>query len=281
MNRSTKGDDYQSIDRPVAVLMDNYPPGFFDPAHSHARAQLVYATSGVMILSTEDTSYVTPPQRAIWVPARVTHEVRCRGHVRIRTLYVDGNAAPDLPAACGVLVVSDLLRELILEACDLPVEYPLGGRDERVMRLILDEICRAQRIPLSVPMPTEKRLGLICKAVLADSSVQKTLDEWADAAAMGRRTFTRIFRRETGMSFAAWQQNVRLMDALSRLEEGRSITETALDVGYNSPSAFTAMFRRTFGVSPTHYLADEDASAVTDTRPATTGSARDDPGGDD
>ena len=40
------------------------------------------------------------------------------------------------------------------------------------------------------------------------------------------------------------------------------ITAAALDVGYNSPSAFAAMFRRTFGVSPTHYVISEPTSAI-------------------
>ena len=71
---------------------------------------------------------------------------------------------------------------------------------------------------------------------------------------MGRRTFTRTFRKETGMSFATWRQTVRLMEALSRLATGDPVTTVALDVGYSSPSAFTAMFRRAFGVPPTHYL---------------------------
>jgi len=80
------------------------------------------------------------------------------------------------------------------------------------------------------------------------------LDEWADIAGMGRRTFTRCFRKETGMSFATWRQNVRLIEALSRLALGETVTRVALDVGYNSPSAFAAMFRRAFGVPPSHYL---------------------------
>lgn len=256
MDRSTKGIDYQFLDRPVGVLIDDYPPGFFDPVHSHARAQLVYATSGVTILSTNTASYVAPPQRAIWVPAGVQHEVRCRGRVEIRTLYIASDAAPDLPTTCQVMEVSNLLRELILEAGKLPVEYQLEGRDERVMSLILDEIRCAPRIPLSVPMPSNERLARICKAILANSAQHEALNDWANAAAMGRRTFTRTFRHETGMSFATWLQNVRLMDALSRLATGHSVTATALDVGYNSPSAFTAMFRRVFGVSPTHYLVD-------------------------
>jgi len=259
MGRSTKSIDYQFVPRPIAVLSDDYPPGFHDPFHSHVRGQLVYAISGVMILSTHNASYVAPPQRAIWIPAGVEHEVRCRGRVQIRTLYISPEAAPDLPANCEVFEVSNLLRELILAAVDLPIEYDLEGRDGRVMTLILDEIRRAPRIPLSVPMPSNDRLARICRTILADPAQHDALDDWAHAAAMGRRTFTRSFRRETGMSFATWRQQVRLMDALSRLATGHSVTSTALDVGYNSPSAFTAVFRRTFGVPPTHYLVTEPA----------------------
>lgn len=265
MDRSKRGIDYQFVDRPVGVLMDDYAPGFFDPAHSHVRAQLVYATSGVIILSTNTASYVAPPQRAIWVPAGVKHEVRCRGRVEIRTLYITSDAVPDLPTTCQVLEVSNLLRELILEAGKLPVDYQLEGREERVMSLILDEIHRAPRIPLSVPMPSNERLARVCKAILANSAQHEALNDWANAAAMGRRTFTRTFRQETGMSFATWQQNVRLMDALSRLATGHSVTATALDVGYNSPSAFTAMFRRVFGVSPSHYFVEAGVSPKPET----------------
>jgi len=254
MGRSTKSIDYQYVPRPIAVLSDDYPPGFHDPFHSHVRAQLVYAISGVTILNTHQASYIAPPQRAIWIPAGVEHEVRCRGRVQIRTLYVTSDAAPDLPKSCEVFEVSNLLRELILAAVDLPIEYDLEGREARIMGLILDEIRCARRIPLYVPMPANERLARICRTILADPAQHDALDDWANAAAMGRRTFTRSFRRETGMSFAIWRQQVRLMDALARLATGHSVTSTALDVGYNSPSAFTAVFRRTFGVPPTHYL---------------------------
>ena len=74
---------------------------------------------------------------------------------------------------------------------------------------------------------------------------------------MGRRTFTRTFRRETGMTFAGWRHNVRLMEAMSRPALGQPVTRVALDVGYKSPERIrTAMFRRAFGVSPTDYPGD-------------------------
>lgn len=256
MGRSTRGIDYQDVPRPIAALADDYPSGHVDPPHSHPRAQLIYATTGVVTVVTTETSFVVPPQRAVWVPANVVHEVHCRGPVSCRTVYVDTDGVTGMPGACRVIDVSDLFRELIVEATRLPVEYDEAGRDGRIMRLILDEIVAAQTAPLHVPMPSHDRLVKVCTAILQDPAQGDVLDDWAEAAGMGRRTFTRQFRKETGMSFAAWRQNVRLMEALSLLSIGRSVTQVAFDVGYNSPSAFTAMFRRTFGVAPTHYLSD-------------------------
>jgi AraC-like DNA-binding protein len=260
MARSTKGIDYQDVPRPVAALADDYAPGHVDPPHSHTRGQLIYSTTGVMTVTTEQASFVVPPQRAVWVPGGVMHEAYCRGAVACRTLYVDETAITGLPASARVIEVSDLLRELIVEATHMPVEYDEAGRDGRVMALILDELVRSQAAPLHVPMPQHPRLVRICQAILQDPAQNDVLDDWADAAGMGRRTFTRCFRKETGMSFAAWRQNVRLMEALSRLATGQSVTRVAFDVGYNSPSAFTAMFRRTFGVAPTHYLSEYAAA---------------------
>lgn len=267
-SRSTRGIDYQDIPRPVAGLADEYPPGFVDPRHSHKRAQLLYASAGVFSVTTDDASFVIPPQRAVWVPSGVAHEVHCRNHVSVRTLYIDPKAREDLVDSCRVLEVSDLLRELILEAIRLPIEYDEYGRDGRIMALILDEIARAPVIPLHVPMPQDARLLRICRSILENPAHTDTLDDWARIAGMGRRTFTRLFLRETQTTFAAWRQHVRLMEALARLAGGHPVTNVALDVGYNSPSAFTAMFRRAFGAAPTQYLSAIQRSQESETSEA-------------
>jgi AraC-like DNA-binding protein len=254
MHRSTRGIDYQNVPRPVAALSDEYPAGHLDPRHSHARAQLIYATVGVMSVATDKVSAVVPPQRAVWVPAGVEHEVSCRSAVSVRTLYVDPAARPDLPTSCRVLEVSTLLRELIIEATVIPIEYDEAGRDGRVMALLLDELVSTAEAPLHIPMPRHERLVKVCRDLIADPGSKGTLNQWAEAASMGRRSFTRRFRRETGMSFAEWRQHVRLMEALSRLATGQQVTQVAFDVGYSSASAFMAMFHRTFGTAPMHYF---------------------------
>lgn len=176
--------------------------------------------------------------------ARLCRTARC-----ISTLTL-----PDLPDECCVIEVSPLMQQLIIEAIDIPLLYDETGRDGRVIRLILDEICAAPKVPVHVPMPTDARPLRICKALLADPGREGDLEDWARFGALGRRTLTRLFRDETGITFTLWRQQVRLMEALRRLSMGTAVTTVAMDLGYESPSAFTAMFRRVMGKTPKHYL---------------------------
>lgn len=257
MVRSTRGIDYQRVPRPVAVLADEYRAGYIDPKHCHERAQLIYASEGVMSVITDQGSYVIPPQRALWIPSGIFHEAHCRTAVTLRTLYIDENARSDLPHTCRVIAVPNLLRELILEATDLPIKYDTSGRDGRIMELIMDEIAMIPDAKLHVPMPATKRLARICTEILDDPARNDTIDALAASAGCSRRTFTRAFRKETGMSFSAWRRHVRLLEATSRLAAGQPVTRVAFDVGYSSQSAFTAMFHRVFGTTPTDYLSGD------------------------
>jgi AraC-like DNA-binding protein len=241
------------IDRPVVALRDEYPAGFTDPMHSHDYVQILYASAGVMSVTTPETSFVIPPQRAVWLPAGVSHEVSCRGPVSLRTLYLR-NHPRGADDTCRVFEVSDLLKALILETSTFDPLYVIDGREGEIIRLLLAEIDRMPNAPYCVAMPKDRRLLRVCNEIIADPSDPRDIDDWAKLAAMGRRTFTRAFKQETGMGLAVWRQQVRLMEALSRLASGESVTRVAFEVGYDSPSGFSAMFRRAFGMPPSQYL---------------------------
>jgi AraC-like DNA-binding protein len=247
--------DVERTPRPVVALADEYAAGFVDPRHSHRRAQLLYAITGVMSVVTGEGSFVIPPQRAVWIPGGVEHEVSCRGAVSLRTLYVDAPDGAHLPKHTCVLEVSPLLRALILEVMRFKREYELDGREGRIAQLILDEIVTLPVTDLHVPMPQDPRLARVCRAILDEPGCDADLDRLADVAGMSRRSLTRLFREATGMSVAAWRQHVRLLEALSLLAVGRPVTTVAFDVGYDSPSSFTAMFHKAFGVAPSQYFA--------------------------
>ncbi|PXA86051.1 AraC family transcriptional regulator [Nostoc sp. 3335mG] len=237
---------------PVIGTTDHHDAGHVEPSRSDDRAQICYALTGVMSVATEAASHVLPPHRAIWLPANTRYELFCRGPVTCSRIHVDGSLPGQLGEA-RVFDVSPLVRALIHEALAFGGDYDATGREGQIVRLLLDEIARAPASPLSAPMPRDRRLRRVCDIIVADPADQRDLDALAKEAGMGRRTFTRAFRAETGMAFAAWRQQIRLMAALSMLGEGRPITAIAADVGYESPSSFTAMFHRVLGMPPSHY----------------------------
>lgn len=228
------------------------PAGFRDPMHSHARGQLLYAATGVMSVIADRMSLLLPPNRAIWLPAGTGHELQCRGAVSLRAIYMD-EAIGDVLGGCCVLEVTGLLKALILEMVTLGLS-PRGQRAEAIQGLLLTELQHMERAPYRVPMPGSPRLYGLCQSMLQDPGDRRGIDQWAQAAGMSRRTFNRTFRRETGMTVILWRQQVRLMHAISLLQEGMSVTRVAYDIGYESSSYFTTMFQRAFGMPPAHFV---------------------------
>ncbi|BBP96639.1 AraC family transcriptional regulator [Burkholderia sp. SFA1] len=240
-----------TLDHPIRVRSRPVPYGVRIALHTHPWAQVAYTSRGVLRVATVDSTWMVPPSRAIWVPPNVTHEVVIVEDAYLRTLYVDASVVPAGLGACRVVEVSPLLREVIA-ALD---EESISRQRERLLgTLALDEIIRSQPLPLSVPMPNEKRLRALCNAVLADPS-HSDLERWSSEAGASTRTIARLFRRELGVSFSQWRQQAVLARAIPLLSQGRPLAQVARELGYQSQSAFSAMFRRAFGESPRAFFA--------------------------
>src|SRR5258708_10576048 len=152
--RSIDSADFQAVPRPLAAMAKDYPDGWVQPWHRHRRAQLVYASSGVMTITTPEGSWVVPPNRALWIPAGVDHQIVMAGRGTMRTPYREPSASPRLPSACRVAAVSGLLRELILRAVEMPLLYDEHGADGRLAALVFDELHLLPTLPLHLPSPT-------------------------------------------------------------------------------------------------------------------------------
>ncbi|OBY74818.1 AraC family transcriptional regulator [Acinetobacter gyllenbergii] len=254
--RNIQVNDYQDVAREVMATGNDYADGHLLASHRHRRGQCLYAITGVVTVITATGSWVVPPKRALWIPAGIDHEVHMGGITKTRSAYIlpeTANAA-GLPAYCAVINVSPLLHELLSTAVDLPVEYVLGSRDDYLMRLIIAEIALMPELPLNAPLPQEPRLAALCLQLLKAPNLDDDLDQIAAQVGMSRRNFTRIFRQQTGMSFSNWRQQACLLNALTRMELGQSITHVAIELGYSSSSAFTAAFKRSLGVAPRFYI---------------------------
>ncbi len=239
---------------PVAGRVVDYPSGYLVPEHRHPTAQLIYAAQGVMVVNTHSGQWVVPSTRGVWIPPGVAHQIRMIGEVKLRTLYFLPELVHDLLDQCQVVSISPLLRELILVAVDMSPSYEPESREERIMRLLIDEVAILPILPLRLPYPASADLLTICHSLVERPDDMSTLADWAARLGVHAKTVGRRFLRETGLTFGQWRQQARLVTALELLASGRKVVDVALSLGYSSPSAFATMFRQQFGVSPSAYF---------------------------
>lgn len=238
---------------PVQACADDYANGDVIAAHCHAQIQFIHATCGLMRVTTAQGSWVVPPGHGLWVPAAVAHDIRMTGEVQMRTLFIDPGALGfDVPV-CQVVQVSALVRELILAAIGSVGAASREARDQHLLGLLFAELQVAPPLSTHVPLPRQPRLKALCEAFVADPSRESCLQDWADQSSMSSRTLARLFQRELGMTFGEWRTRTRLILSLQRLALGKTILEVALEHGYQSPSAFSAMFKRELGHAPSQY----------------------------
>jgi len=245
----------EDIPRRVVTRKADHEAGFYAPFHSHGWGQLLFIADGLIQVSAKDVGYwVVPPQRAVWIPAFIEHDARTIHPVKMRNVYISPEAAKDLPAHCQVVTVTPLLRELMLAMVELDTLYEVGGAEDRLVSVFLDQFKTTPEIPLHLPRPSSQSLQQIATQLRTDPADQRSMDDWAAAQGLSTRTLARRFRKETGMTFGQWRQQARLLSALTRIAQGDPVVRVAQDLGYESQSAFITMFRKALGKTPGRYF---------------------------
>jgi AraC-like DNA-binding protein len=229
--------------------------------HAHDWHQLIYASEGVMWVQTAQGDWVVPPNRAVWVTAGVEHGIEMTGSVFVQTLYLARSLSGALLDRCCAVNVSPLLRELIRYIITLGMLDQNDPARARLIGVLVDQLSVLPAIPLQLPWPANERARRAAAWLRAHPDDPGGIKQVARRVAPSVRTLERLFQKETGLTFGKWRQQLRLLQALRLLAAGRSVTAVALEVGYESASAFIAMFKRTLGVTPHRYFASSSPSA--------------------
>lgn len=243
-------DCYDRADRSAVGFAMDYPHGLSSGMHSHPKAQLVYAISGLMRVETANALFLLPPTKALFLPADETHSISMEGDVAMREVFIDRSVAVALASEPRVLTVNPLLRELVVAICAEPVNWPPDGRCPHLIALIIDEIGRAKTLMTRLPQLQEPRLSKIGQALIENPADPRTLDDWAEICGASARTLARLFLHDTGMTFGQWRLQARLNAAFVLLMTDGEIARIAQKVGFSSQSALGVAFRRTFGLTP-------------------------------
>ncbi|WP_084261841.1 helix-turn-helix domain-containing protein [Zymobacter palmae] len=224
--------------------------------HRHGKGQLIYPRKGRCRIYTHDRVWVGSPRKAIWIPAGVEHTLQAIDQLNVHNIYIDTLAIDGLSKVSHLVIVTALLDELLEFSNNLPVHAShYKCTYWHALNLIVDLIrLSTDVITPTLPLSGDRRLRTIMEALINDPGNDQSLEQWACIACSSSRTIARLFVSETGMTFRQWRQHLRVVEAISHLDDGCSISQTAYDLGYTSQSSFTAMFRRITGCSPTEFL---------------------------
>ena len=259
-----------TLQRPVRAKLQRLRADTRVVPHEHPWGQIALSATGVIRVTAPNGSYIVPPSRAVWIPPGTSHAVTVIEDAELLTLYLQqrrgwpGPSRSEADSAgwrsCRVLEVSPLLLALALELDARPDGRgtpPAGealARERRLAGLLCEELRRAAPVRLGVDLPREKRLRHLCEAVIDDPSRHATLGAWAGESGASARTMTRLFRSELGTTFLQWRQQVLLARAVPMAARKLPMAVIAAELGYASPSAFTAMVRRSVGAPPSRFL---------------------------
>jgi len=255
---SLEGTALQSADelpRKIAVRTSDCASGDYVPMHSHAWGQLLFLTEGLVeARATGSGTWIVPPQRAVWVPAYIEHEIKVIHSVNMRNVYIAPQAAIDLPKTCQVMNVPPLVRELIISLSELPALYNEQGADGRLVDVFLDQLHLSEEIPLHLPMPKSAPLLTITHRIIEHPEYHYNMHDWERELGISQRTLARRFLSETTMTYSQWRQQAKLLAAIQRIAQGEAVANIALDLGYQSQSAFISMFKKALGKTPGQYF---------------------------
>lgn len=229
--------------------------------HRHRKGQVVLVQSGALSCEIEGGLWIVPPRSAVWIPGGALHSIKVSGTLEGYGAFIASEFSGELPTRCCAVSVTPLLRELLTRAAHLPILYEESGPNVRLLTVLLDELAAAEIEHLHLPMPSDSRLRRIVEDMIAAPADRGTIDLWAKRAGLSERTLARAIRRETGMSFGRWRQQLSILLAVKWLASGASIQQVADDLGYENAPSFVTMFRKALGTSPGRYMAERHASA--------------------
>ncbi|WP_082594346.1 AraC family transcriptional regulator [Sphingomonas sp. Root710] len=231
------------------------------PIHKHRKGQLVVTAEGSIMCRTLDGLRIVPSNGAVWVPGGVPHRIEISDTGRSYCVFIDPGIAP-LPDGCATFSISPMLREMIFHLAKLPPLYPLEGPTSRLAQVLLDELAQMKAEPLHFPVASHPKIQQIAAELLDTPDDHRTIREWAATVAMSERSLARLIIKHTGMTFGRWRQQLHIVIAVQRLSSGATVQAVSQELGYDSPSAFTTMFRRYMGKPPRRYLQDRAEGAL-------------------
>ena len=205
---------------------------------------------GAVAIENNFASWTVPAKCGVWIPARVRHAVAPLTASRVRTLYISRAPTRMARRDCAVIEVSPLLRELIDHICRREVLRADDAAGKRLAAVLIDHLVERRELALCVPALRSALAQRVAAALQSDPADTPRLRDLAAGLGVSARTVERAFAADAAMTLGEWRQRSRICRSIALLAEGRAVQDVALEVGYETSSAFVIAFKKIVGRTP-------------------------------
>lgn len=228
------------------------------PIHTHLKGQLLIAMKGGIFCKIENSIWLAIPQHAIWIPSGLPHSNQATENAELYYLFIDPNKI-NLPNKCCTIKLNSLLREMIKYLATQEQNYLPKSSNARLSEVLLEQLAKAPAQEFCLPISDHPIINTLSDLLIKDTANRATLEQWANYFNTTERTLGRLIRKETGMTFGQWRQQLYIIIALNQLSEGNNVQSISGNLGYDSANAFITMFKKNLGCTPTQYFSKLEA----------------------
>ncbi len=236
--------------------------------HSHSSLSIGAVNDGCSVFSREGMRQRLGRGDVVLIPAGEVHACNPEndGRWSYQMLYLDPAWVEGVVGEMGALdavVLNRLPPELAPEqvherltrlSASLFSVAPDGDKEAELL-LFVGDIFGAPWARIDVrDVPRDaRRLQAVKESIAARCAESLSLNDLAREAGMSRYHFVRAFSRVVGMTPHAWQLDRRIECARGLLEQGMSLADAALQLGFADQSHFQRAFKQRVAATPGEY----------------------------
>jgi AraC-like DNA-binding protein len=231
------------------------------PFHSHNTMQLVFDIRKSFKCRTPDTAW--QDYKSVIIKENAIHQLDTNGSVQL-LLYLDAEsemakairarylqhrdvASPDID-------VNDFLKRGQLEQCLLEPNRELL---EHIVHQLLRQVASCEK-----PVAVDERITAVLKVLSEEQLREITIDVLADHVCLSESRLRSLFKRVTGISLHRYIIWNRIMRAITRILEGSTVADAALDCGFTDTSHFHKLLVQMFGISPSQFIKENNQKSI-------------------
>lgn len=245
--------------------------------HFHPELEVLFLIDGQADVRIKDSMYTMKNEDVIVINSGVMHEIRCRENSIIcAAKYSYSLIAEVLENRNSIFLCNSVIdtekdfhkiREIFH---DLIFQYIRQSHktvcyQNSLMFMLLDELIEVFQMPEHMAAAKENendvRLQQIFQYVSRNFRTGVSLSQLADSLFVSTSTMSRFFKKQTGIYFADYVNQMKCRYAVhDLLYTEKNMTKIALDCGFSNPSAFNRIFRDYYGTTPLEYRKDKKAA---------------------